>query len=285
MNNITVISHRVGPGVIRPDRIRRITLNAGQKHHWAASLAADNKTAEGLLRTTTGIHIDTQMKPTSPLTENSRFSFPGARGQDLTSPMYPQDGAVSNGTMSSTKPVTVQFLVGDNQYPHFDMHYQTTDAQLRIYLEVNNASLSKEEDTEEYDWTPIMRESNYRSGAVLWASIPVFIHPSQDDSTKSVTTENIHYLSPEARTPVFVNPGTVQDLLQKSMDERDALLPKAQPSFVTREGDDVVRDRYFVWGQRQQSGMYYVGDTWLRKVVLPRKDEAEGPAGRLRIQS
>ena len=66
MNNITVISHRVGPGIIRPDRIRGIMLNVGQKHHWAASLAADNKTAEGLLRATTGMRLSTQMKPTNP---------------------------------------------------------------------------------------------------------------------------------------------------------------------------------------------------------------------------
>ena len=186
--------------------------------------------------------------------------------------------------MSSTNHVTVQFLVDNNQYPHFDMHYQTTEAQLRIPLEVNNALLSKEEDAEEYDWTPIMRESNYRPGAVLWASIPGFIHPSQDDSTKSVTTENIHYLSPEARTPLFVDPGTVQDLLQKSMDERDALLPKAQPSSVTREGDDVVRDRYFVWGQQQQSRMYYVGGTWLRKLSYPGRTKQRDRLV-LRIQS
>ena len=190
MNNTTIVSHRV-----RDHSARSYKLDIGQKHHWAASLAAENEIAEGLLRGTTRMGLGTQMKP-NPLIKSSGFSFSSPRHLNLTSPIYPQDGAVWNGTMSSTKPVTVQFYVDDNLYLHFDMRYQTTEAQLRILLEGNDAPLSNEEDTEEYDWAPMMRQFKYRPGAFYSAHILVFIYARRDDPMESMTTENIHYLYP-----------------------------------------------------------------------------------------
>jgi hypothetical protein len=78
-----------------------------------------------------------------------------------------------------------------------------------------------------------------------------------------------------------VDPAFAQELLKKSSEERDEFSPKAQPTFITHNDHDVVKDRYFEG--RQQREMHYVGDTWLRKVVEPGKDQTE-PQAMLRVQ-
>ena len=151
MNNITIVSHQAGPGRERPERIGSLHVAVSQKHHWAASLAADDEAAERIL--SSGRRFYGQMTPTNPLQQDSSSS--DLRHDDeLTRPKFSQDGAVTNGTTLSTKPVTAMFHVPENCYPSFEMQYQTTEVELLISLTVQptaDSSLDDPEDEEEYD--------------------------------------------------------------------------------------------------------------------------------------
>ena len=277
VNNISIVSHQVGLGIERPGRVSCIP-EVVQRYHRAAGPAADNETAES--RT-----FRNQLRPTNPLTSLSP-SYPyQIIDFGLRYPMFPQEEReILNGTMFSTKPIVAQFQVWENFYPNFQMYHQTTHAELSISLDIFMTDEQGTDRDEEYEWIPAVERSSNRRSRRGSARIPVFVHSRYDDSTKSVTAEGVHYLSPEARAPVFVDPASVQDLLLKSMSERDALSPKVQEKIIVRGGSDVVGARSFDW--EKPGGLHYVGDTWLRKVVLPRQENEAGTlVEALRVQT
>ncbi|KAF8532276.1 hypothetical protein JB92DRAFT_2843998 [Gautieria morchelliformis] len=276
VHNITVASHQVGPGIERPDSMGTILL-VSQKRHWAAGMAVNNTIAESLLYA--GEQHNSQLVPTNPQPRSARTWCLEAENT-FTDPEFPQDGVVKKGTVFSTEPITAQVHVPENRLGPFEMHYQTIAVELFITMTVQNITSSVSvEDPEEYGWIPTMKQTTIIPTRVLSARIPILGQGKLDKSTaRTGTAEMVHYLSPEARAPVFVDPASAQDLLQKSSEEQDEFAPKAQPTFVTHNDHDVVKDRYFVWRPNQE-GMYYVGDTWLRKVVEPgMKDQTEPQA-------
>ncbi|KAF8512471.1 hypothetical protein JB92DRAFT_3117084 [Gautieria morchelliformis] len=281
VHNITVVSHQVGPGIERPDRIMGTTFFVSQKRHWAAGVAVDNTTAESLLYA--GEHHNSQLVPKNPQLRSARSWCLDAENT-LTDPEFPQDGVVKKGTVFSTEPIIAQVRVPEDSLGPFEMHYQTIAVELVITMTVRNITSSVSvEDPEEYGWIPTMKQTAIIS-KVLSARIPILGKGKHDKWTaRTRAAQMVHYLSPEARAPVFVDPASAQDLLQKSSEERDEFAPKAQPTFVTHNDHDVVKDRYFVWRPNQE-GMYYVGDTWLRKVVEPGTKDQTEPQAVFRVQ-
>ncbi|KAF8532273.1 hypothetical protein JB92DRAFT_2843987 [Gautieria morchelliformis] len=282
VHNITVASHQVGPGIERPDSIVRTTLFVSQKRHWAAGMAVNNTIAESLLDA--GEHHNSQLVPTNPQPRSAR-SWCLEAENTLTDPEFPQDGVVKKGTMFSTEPIIAQVHVPEDRLGPFEMHYQTIAVELFIRMTVRNITSSVSvEDSEEYGWIPTMKQATTIPTRVFSARIPILGQGKLDKwIARTGTAEMVHYLSPEARAPVFVDPASAQDLLQKSSEERDEFAPKAQPTFVTHSDHDVVKDRYFVWRPNQE-GMYYVGDTWLRKVVEPGMKDHTEPQAVFRVQ-
>ncbi|KAF8589905.1 hypothetical protein K439DRAFT_1612466 [Ramaria rubella] len=230
-------------------------------------LAADNETAKVLLDM--GKTRPSQLKATNPLPPNE-IRFDRGTYEDN---VFPREVVVEDGTHFTTQAISTQFKVPKNCYPPWKMYFQTTAVELSLVLTVRNIStVTNIEDDDDYNWIPIVREIGERMTEYLWATIPLFIHPKEEDSDQSLAFEATHYLSPEARTPTFVHTSKVTDLLQKSVAERDALTPKAQAKFIIRADGDIVKNRYYGIGGKKPN-MYYVGDTWLRKVVVPWKEQ------------
>jgi hypothetical protein len=77
----------------------------------------------------------------------------------------------------------------------------------------------------------------------------------------------VHYLSDEARQPVFVDFSDIADLRLMSPEERDLIAPLAQPYMRVFANGEELYNRYFNGNGVQQAQPIYVGDTWFNKVL------------------
>jgi hypothetical protein len=252
-------------------------------NHWAASLAANNKTAETL-----GNMLDSgreQLRPSEDDTYHyNRFTAEIERVDVCDSPAGCYSGNIS---------------VPPNIFPSMPMAFVTYEYRLMFRLFLRNISSLVEthnmtpQEEEDYEWistlTDVDETPRYSRTRTLRAMLPVFAYSSTYGNQKHENTWNLtHYLSPEARTPIFVNLSTVPELLQKVPTERDFIAPIAQPKVIRKEGQDVVRNRYFgtdVGNAQARQGFYYAGNTWLRKVVKPLETAESDAVGKLIIQS
>ncbi|KAF8589883.1 hypothetical protein K439DRAFT_1612447 [Ramaria rubella] len=232
IGNVTIISHQVGSGLQHPLAIHSLDIKVTHRREWAARLAADDTIAETLRR-------------------ESRRKFSKARSQ------------VDNGTAFSTEAVTSSFMVPQNCYPTFSRYYQTTEVALEVTMEISSAGAQ----SEEYTWTPTKKSTEILSG-----SIPLFVYPSTSVKDGTVMIgEPTHYLEDDARAPIFVDPHSVAGLRLKTIPERDAMarISRAHFGAPASQAADIVKHRYYGTASRRGLRMapYYVGDTWLRKVV------------------
>ena len=262
VNNITIVSHQLGPGRQQASGVRRIYAHAKQRRGWAAKLAADRESAEKLLYTEylpprfqLWPSLDDELSIRRHISEdNMVFEFLP----------FAQDRTVRHGTAFATEAVTAHFNIPHDCYPPFDMYYQTSETVLEVDLEVRNVSSPDAPSPADaaYDWTP------GKATDILRASIPISVHRPPEGSARLEADATSHYLSPAARAPVFVDPAAVVALLGKTVAERDALAPTAQAAFVAHADGDIVKNRYYGRGWRgSESALSYVGDTWLRKVL------------------
>ncbi|KIJ63027.1 hypothetical protein HYDPIDRAFT_168634 [Hydnomerulius pinastri MD-312] len=81
----------------------------------------------------------------------------------------------------------------------------------------------------------------------------------------SCSPSPIHYLSEGARSPVFVDPSTALELLDKAPAERDALAPLLDPRVNSPNGGEELVHRYFRTADKKT--LIYVGETWVKKVT------------------
>ncbi|GJJ05951.1 hypothetical protein Clacol_000138 [Clathrus columnatus] len=152
--------------------------------------------------------------------------------------------------------------IAQKAFPSFDTHYRSFESQLFISVPVSHFGEIKNQTRtfdEDFYWVPttVTEKENNRFFRSLNAQIPITISPNMNTNIPST---HYHYLSSHARHPLFVDQPTIYGLSQLSIEERDLLAPKSVP-IIKRNTDNVVRRRYL------QESMYYVGDTWHRKVL------------------
>ncbi|KAG2135309.1 hypothetical protein DEU56DRAFT_396632 [Suillus clintonianus] len=121
-------------------------------------------------------------------------------------------------------------------------------------------------DEADFDWVPWSFPTQDRL-RFLYGNADVAFSPMQDQRPVQITP--VHYLSNEARQPVFVDVSDIADLRSMTTEERDLLAPIAQPSIKVSEGGELPNwyftPKYMIMEHMEQP--IYVGDTWLNKVL------------------
>jgi hypothetical protein len=172
-----------------------------------------------------------------------QINFAAAAAEDLT-----QDGHVSS---TSSEPFSLSLHVDRDAVPDFSAYYHKLVH--RVSLTVNpdpsepwdNAFKKEvwekhitEVDKTDYDWVPWSFTRTH--SRVLTGKLGVSVIPVQKQGL--VRSMPIHYLSDEARQPLFVRVSDIYDLRSMSPEERDLIAPLAQPSMkVFAEGRRTLR--------------------------------------------
>ncbi|KAG1902450.1 uncharacterized protein F5891DRAFT_1216514 [Suillus fuscotomentosus] len=170
---------------------------------------------------------------------------------------------------TSSEPLSLSLHVQHDAVPDFSTYYHKLG--LRISLQLHIAPDPSEPCDNEFE--KIQREKQIADADELdW--VP-WTPPTQTIADSFPATPiYFHYLSDNARQPVFVDPSEISDLRLMLPEERDFIAPLAQPSIkVFGMGEEISR-RYFtdanIWYP------IYVGDTWVKKVLpMITKDQGE----------
>lgn len=185
---------------------------------------------------------------------------------------------------TSSEPLSLSLYVEHNTVPDFSTYYQKLGYLVLLDLliapdpsepcenEFEELQWEKQTvDADELDWVPwtptqtrprtLSGNTNVLSVISMQKQAPVGLMP-------------VHYLSDQAREPVFVDPSDIADLRLMLPEERDLIAPLTHPSIkVFPKGEEIPR-RYFTGSDMRYP--IYVGDTWVRKVLpMTTKDQGE----------
>ncbi|KAF9226272.1 hypothetical protein BS17DRAFT_776967 [Gyrodon lividus] len=186
------------------------------------------------------------------------------------------------GTIEVTAldPIPMSLHIDTLTPAHFSTAYQNYSGLLTVILEVTPDPLepmSREarmsffrprlNTDDEYEWTPFTKDIEVSGNIFLGnVNLPLGSHPS----ISAAQQLPVHYLSSDARTPIFVNLTVVDELRALTVEQRDAMAPISLPRVaIVPEGEEVM-DSYFGLGPKYVT---YVGETWAKKVMpnLPPK--------------
>ncbi|EGN92581.1 hypothetical protein SERLA73DRAFT_190942 [Serpula lacrymans var. lacrymans S7.3] len=181
---------------------------------------------------------------------------------------FPEELEVANPVVTSTclQPTFLPLSIGDYAIPTFTTYYKQLGGQLIMALVVREKKPRQPEEHDEdlYDWLPWPKpkeNADSFNSRMLRATkdISVFSAPSSHESDIAF----VHYLSADARTPVFVDVSMVDDLLSRPAEERESLAPLAEPIIREAEKGTEAVFRYYVDYRKPP---IYVGMTWMKKM-------------------
>ncbi|EGO03425.1 hypothetical protein SERLA73DRAFT_158078 [Serpula lacrymans var. lacrymans S7.3] len=207
------------------------------------------------------------------LSQRSKVKFP-----------TPSEDEIANSVVISTssEPISLPLHVDDQAIPDFATYYQRLKSQLLLVLNLREEVL-EEIDPDEDDWVP-------RSKGYVMDGKPFLSRHDRFDVDISVVSQPspylsditpVHYLSEDARTPVFVDESAINGLLAESTVQRDSMAPLAQPRMCERKGGTEVSSGYYPEG----SFPIYVGWTWSKKLNKDQKKNREAHRNPLLVQS
>jgi hypothetical protein len=196
----------------------------------------------------------------------------------------PED-STREGRISSTssEPLSLSLYVERSAVPDFSTYYSKLENRAFLDLQIKSdpsepwdneferkrwqkqAARMDESDFDWVPWLPLTHER--RAFCQSNTSISVIpMHWQQQGHLRSTTP--VHYLSDEARQPVFVKFSDISVLRLMSPEERDLTAPLAQPyTKVFAKGEEIY-NRYFTSRTfDMQEQPIYVGDTWINKVL------------------
>ncbi|OJA18898.1 hypothetical protein AZE42_12454, partial [Rhizopogon vesiculosus] len=188
-----------------------------------------------------------------------------------------QEGHISS---TSSEPTSLSVHVERNVIPNFSTYYQKFEYRADLNLKIKPdpseprkkneferhqwGTQSAEMDETDFDWVPWSPVTQTRHVS-HHGDVNLYVIPVQHHEQGHLRFTPVHYLSDEAREPVFVQFSDIADLRLMSPEERDAIAPLAQPSIKVFAKGEELRLRYFTSGDMRQP--IYVGDTWVNKVL------------------
>ncbi|KAH7919071.1 hypothetical protein BV22DRAFT_1134108 [Leucogyrophana mollusca] len=200
-----------------------------------------------------------------------------------------EDGHLHN---TSSEPIILPFSVDIEALPDFSTRYQELGHQFCVAITLPEPSEDRSTPTHSfdqqqeksvvddayYDWVPWSKVIGDPSSRTFQGCAKISISLKGPPSSSTATPT--HYLSTDARTPVFVDPSEIQDLLKLTREERNIRAPIVTPVVkVVSKGEEKIR-RYFSTNDLRYP--IYVGETWVKKVLAHlqrdsgRKDNHEG---------
>jgi hypothetical protein len=190
-----------------------------------------------------------------------------------------QEGRISS---TSSEPLSLSLYVERSVVPDFSTYYSKLENRALLNLQIKSdpsepwdneferkrwqkqAAGMDESDFDWVPWLPLTHERRvFSQGNTSISVIPM--HWQQQGHMRSTP---VHYLSDEARQPVFVDFSDIAVLRLMSPEERDLTAPLAQPHTKVFAKGEELYNRYFTshMGDMQDQPIY-VGDTWINKVL------------------
>ncbi|KAG2135329.1 hypothetical protein DEU56DRAFT_901841 [Suillus clintonianus] len=216
-----------------------------------------------------------------PFMQNSHFSIhavPSFTCQEIdfaaASTNSAHEGHISS---TSSEPLSLSIHAGCDTVPDFSTYYQKLEHRVSLNLHIKpdpsepwenelekvqwEKQIADMDDTD-FDWVPWTPLTHSRR-RFLSGDAYISVIPMQKQGP--VRSTPVHYLSDNARQPLFVNSSDITGLRLMLPEERDVIAPLAQPSIkVFPKGEELLH-RYFIGTDMQRP--IYVGDTWAKKVL------------------
>ncbi|KAG2053072.1 hypothetical protein BDR06DRAFT_486880 [Suillus hirtellus] len=223
--------------------------------------------------------VTRQHSPRSPCREISFAATPASLAHE------------SHIISTSSEPLSLSLYVEHDDVLDFSTYYQKLGHLVRLDLfiapdpsepcENESEELQWEElrweeqilDADELDWVPWMPTQTPPSPRTLSGNTNVLSVIAMQKQGP-VRLMPVHYLSDQARQPVFVHSSDIADLRLMLPEERDLIAPLTQPSIKVFSKGEEIAHRYRTGGDWQYP--IYVGDTWVKKVLpMITKDQGE----------
>ncbi|KAG2092512.1 uncharacterized protein F5147DRAFT_619664 [Suillus discolor] len=190
---------------------------------------------------------------------------------------------------TSSEPLSLSLYVEHNTVPDFSTYYQKLGHLVHLDLlivpdpsEPDPSKLCENQfeelqwekqtmDADELDWVP-WTPTQIRPQTLSGSTNVLSVISTQKQGPVGLMP--VHYLSDQARQPVFVDLSDIADLRLMLPEERDLIAPLTHPSIKVFPKGEEIRRRYFTGGDTRYP--IYVGDTWVRKVLpMTTKDQGE----------
>ncbi|KAH7916555.1 hypothetical protein BJ138DRAFT_1052409 [Hygrophoropsis aurantiaca] len=190
----------------------------------------------------------------------------------LNSPEADKDKDLGQLVTTSSEPFTLLLSIQRDHVPDFAAHYHDLKTQICLSVQVRNGIEEPYDpsgpwdnapvaDDVPYDWVPWSEQVKQKPPRFPQGCTNVSVVLQSPTST--VTP--VHYLSTDARTPIFVDDAAVSKLRARSRAERNLLAPLAnQQTKVTAKGDEKLTRYFSGYNWREP---IYVGETWVKKVL------------------
>jgi hypothetical protein len=183
---------------------------------------------------------------------------------------------------TSSEPLLLPLHVERSVVPDFSTYYSKLENRALLNLKIrpdpsepwdNEFERKRWEkqaagmDESDFDWVPWMPLTHERR-VLYQGNTSISVIPMHWQQREHLRSTPVHYLSDEARQPVFVNFPDIAVLRLMSPEERDLTAPLAQPyTKVFAKGEELY-NRYFTSRTfDMQEQPIYVGDTWINKVL------------------
>ena len=186
------------------------------------------------------------------------------------------------GYISSTfsEPLSLSFYVNRNIAPDFSSYYLKLGHHLNLNLHIElGSSVPWMDESEKQRWERGRERWESQQMDIDWVPWPrsimgsppprlqflagqtdISVVPTQKQGP--VRSTPVHYLSDEARQPLFFDLSDIDSLRLMSLEERDLIAPIAQPSLKVFDDAKKLGNMYF-----HIQRPIYVGDTWANKVL------------------
>ncbi|KAG1750799.1 hypothetical protein EDB19DRAFT_1904196 [Suillus lakei] len=199
---------------------------------------------------------------------------------------------------TSSEPLSLSIHVASDVVPNFLGYYQKLGYRVNLSLQIKSdpsepwenefekmrwerqiADVDELDETD-FDWVPWMPPTQTRRRFLGgYTNISVIAMQKQG----SVRSTPDHYLSDNARQPVFIDSSDIADLRLMLPEERDLIAPLAKPSIkVFAEGEELPHSRYYPATDMRRP--IYVGDTWVKKVLQKGQRERDATDRLLVVQ-
>ncbi|EIW74313.1 hypothetical protein CONPUDRAFT_77991 [Coniophora puteana RWD-64-598 SS2] len=291
-SDVQVVVHRTGVASAEPIEVSfTLTCSPKYKVAWASKYIKDPGARPTHLYSQ---QLDATLVKTNPLLEACAPDA-SATGRATIPASSPEDLAAGSVVSTSSAPVTVALKLNERTLTDFETHYATYGSELKVKINVPRGPAEAYESSnmhnfflrkldlptagpDEYDWVPWERTPEPtapRGLHIFEGSTRIAVLPRAPPKTEDTGTAPVHYLSPNAKTPIFINPADVDAVLAKTPAERDTMAPVANARLREVLEEDVLVHRYM---SDKPANDIYVGKTWKMKVVdkekAPEKEKA-----------
>ncbi|KAG2084447.1 uncharacterized protein F5147DRAFT_797234 [Suillus discolor] len=283
--NFTAIVHRTGYTNRTDIPVELCAFSANDTEYHSQELRNQSQPFAPFIRALLPFNtVPVQVSPSSQVA--TPHSVPCSPCREIKFAATPASLAHESHIIStSSEPLSLSLYVKPNVVSDFSTYYQKLGHRVNLKLHIapdpsepweNEFEKTQREkqtvDADEVDWVPWTSPMQTRRRTLSGDTNILSVIPMQKQGPVGLMP--VHYLSDQARQPVFIDWSDIADLRLMLPKERNLIAPLTHPSIkVFPKGEEIPR-RYFTGGDMRYP--IYVGDAWVKNVLpMTTKDQGE----------